>query len=79
MDGKIVVLPNGTLANNSITNYSAAIKRRIDISVGISLTVHGYYYSKLLVFTAWFFYIPTLVLLSMSSIDFNKLKGEIYS
>lgn len=35
-DGKIVVLPNGSLANNSIINYSAAKKRRIDISVGIS-------------------------------------------
>ncbi len=36
IDGKIVVLPNGTLANNSIVNYSAAEKRRIDIKVGIS-------------------------------------------
>ena len=36
IDGKIVVLPNGTLANNSITNVSAAKMRRLDISVGIS-------------------------------------------
>jgi len=36
IDGKIVVLPNGTLANNSMINYSAAKKRRIDIKVGVS-------------------------------------------
>lgn len=36
IDGKIVVLPNGTLANNSITNVSAAKMRRLDLSVGIS-------------------------------------------
>jgi small conductance mechanosensitive channel len=36
IDGKIVVIPNGKLANNSITNYSDAKKRRIDIKVGIS-------------------------------------------
>ena len=35
-DGRIVVLPNGTLANNSITNVSAAKMRRLDICVGIS-------------------------------------------
>ena len=35
-DGRIVVLPNGTLANNSITNVSAAKMRRLDILVGIS-------------------------------------------
>lgn len=35
-DGRIVVLPNGTLANNSITNVSAAKMRRLDIRVGIS-------------------------------------------
>lgn len=35
-DGKTVVLPNGTLANNSITNYSDTNMRRVDVSVGIS-------------------------------------------
>lgn len=36
IDNKIVVLPNGTLANNSITNYSESKYRRIDLTVGIS-------------------------------------------
>lgn len=35
-DGRIIVLPNGTLANNSLTNVSAAKKRRLDFTVGIS-------------------------------------------
>lgn len=35
-DNKTVVLPNGTLANNSITNVSTQATRRIDIVVGIS-------------------------------------------
>lgn len=35
-DGKIIVLPNGSLANNSLTNVSAAKNRRLDITVGIS-------------------------------------------
>lgn len=35
-DGKIIILPNGTLANNSLTNVSAAKNRRLDVSVGIS-------------------------------------------
>lgn len=35
-DGKIVVLPNGTLANTSLTNVTAATDRRLDIFVGIS-------------------------------------------
>lgn len=35
-DGKIIILPNGTLANNSLTNVSAAKNRRLDITVGIS-------------------------------------------
>lgn len=35
-DNKIVILPNGTLANNSITNFSEAHLRRVDITVGIS-------------------------------------------
>jgi len=36
IDGRIVVLPNGILANNSITNVSAAKNRRLDFEVGIS-------------------------------------------
>lgn len=35
-DGKIVVLPNGNLANNSITNASESALRRMDLTVGIS-------------------------------------------
>lgn len=35
-DGKIVVLPNGTLANTSLTNVTAASDRRLDVFVGIS-------------------------------------------
>ena len=35
-DNKIVILPNGTLANNSMTNFSEAHLRRVDITVGIS-------------------------------------------
>lgn len=35
-DGKTVVLPNGTLANTSLVNYTAASFRRLDLVVGIS-------------------------------------------
>jgi small conductance mechanosensitive channel len=35
-DGKIVVLPNGNLSNNSITNASFSPVRRVDLTVGIS-------------------------------------------
>ncbi|MBQ7919805.1 MAG: mechanosensitive ion channel [Lachnospiraceae bacterium] len=35
-DNKTVILPNGTLANNAITNVSTQKTRRIDILVGIS-------------------------------------------
>lgn len=35
-DNRIVILPNGALANGSITNVSAGAYRRCDISVGIS-------------------------------------------
>ena len=35
-DGKIIILPNGALANNNILNLSANGKRRIDVLVGIS-------------------------------------------
>lgn len=37
-DNKIIVLPNGNLANNSITNYSEAVYRRVDFKVGIAYT-----------------------------------------
>ena len=35
-DNKIVILPNGALANNSMTNFSEAHMRRVDVIVGIS-------------------------------------------
>ncbi len=36
VDNRTVVVPNGTLANSSLTNYTAQMKRRIDLKVGIS-------------------------------------------
>lgn len=35
-DNKTIILPNGTLSNNSITNVTTAKIRRVDITVGIS-------------------------------------------
>lgn len=35
-DNKVIILPNGSLANNSLTNVTAAKCRRVDIVVGIS-------------------------------------------
>lgn len=35
-DNRAVILPNGTLANNSITNVTAEKRRRLDISVQVS-------------------------------------------
>lgn len=35
-DGRVVVLPNGTLSNNSLTNVTAMAERRVDLIVGIS-------------------------------------------
>lgn len=35
-DNKIIVLPNGTLANGCITNYTKCDKRRIDVTVSIA-------------------------------------------
>lgn len=35
-DNQTVVIPNGTLANTSLTNVTAQDKRRIDLTVGIS-------------------------------------------
>ena len=36
IDNKIVVLPNGTLANTSLTNVTASGKRRVDLLFGIA-------------------------------------------
>lgn len=36
VDNKLIVLPNGTLANASLTNATACDSRRMDITVGIS-------------------------------------------
>lgn len=35
-DNKCIVVPNGTLANSSLTNFTEQKKRRVDIKVGIS-------------------------------------------
>ncbi len=35
-DNKVIILPNGTLANNSITNVSSSNIRRCDLIVGIA-------------------------------------------
>ena len=35
-DNKKVVIPNGTLANNSLTNVTGQTQRRLDLKVGIS-------------------------------------------
>ena len=35
-DNKVIILPNGTLANNSITNVTTSKSRRCNIVVGIS-------------------------------------------
>lgn len=35
-DNKVVVIPNGTLSNNTITNVSHMVKRRVDVAVGIA-------------------------------------------
>ena len=36
VDNKVVVIPNGVLSNNTLTNVSHLAKRRVDIVVGIS-------------------------------------------
>lgn len=36
VDNKVIVIPNGTLSNSSLTNVSQMDKRRVDIAVGIS-------------------------------------------
>lgn len=35
-DNKTIIMPNGSLSNGSITNYSTKPTRRVDINVGIS-------------------------------------------
>lgn len=35
-DGKAIILPNGTLANNSLTNVTANPERRVDLKIGIA-------------------------------------------
>ncbi len=34
-DNKIIIIPNGSLANSSMTNYSTMDTRRVDLSFGI--------------------------------------------
>lgn len=36
VDNKTVIIPNGSLANTSLTNVTAQDKRRLDLSVGVS-------------------------------------------
>lgn len=36
VDNKVIILPNGTLANNSITNVTTSKTRRCDIVIGIA-------------------------------------------
>ena len=36
VDNKTIIIPNGTLVNNSLTNVTAQDKRRVDLKVGIS-------------------------------------------
>lgn len=35
-DDVIITLPNGSLANHNITNYTAVETRRMDVTIGIS-------------------------------------------
>lgn len=36
VDNKVIVIPNGTLANASLTNITGEVNRRLDLSIGIS-------------------------------------------
>lgn len=36
IDNKVIVIPNGTLANSSLTNLTQMDKRRIDLNVGVA-------------------------------------------
>lgn len=62
IDGKIIVLPNGNLANNSITNATESAIRRVDLTVGIS------YRAEIATAKA--------VLQSVMDNDFDVLKNE---
>ena len=35
IDNKLILIPNGSLSNSSITNYSHMDMRRIDLTVGV--------------------------------------------
>lgn len=35
-DNKVIILPNGPLSNNSVTNYSMKNTRRLDFNIGVS-------------------------------------------
>lgn len=37
-DNKVIILPNGSLSNGTITNYSRKPTRRVDINIGIDYT-----------------------------------------
>ena len=36
VDNKMIIIPNGSLANSPITNVTAEDKRRVDVTIGIS-------------------------------------------
>lgn len=38
VDNKTIVIPNGTLTNNSLTNVTAKAERQLDLKIGISYT-----------------------------------------
>jgi len=35
-DNKVIIIPNGQLSNNSVTNFSREDKRRVDFNIGIA-------------------------------------------
>ncbi len=37
-DGQVVLIPNATIFTSPITNYSRAVRRRVDIAIGVSYT-----------------------------------------
>ena len=47
-DNRVVIVPNGTLINNSITNSSKKNTRRVDISIGVSYDTDIEYARKVL-------------------------------
>lgn len=46
-DNKIILIPNGTLANSSLTNVTEAPERRVDFKVGISYNANIAYARKI--------------------------------